>query len=258
MEKTMPTEVQSQAVVLYSGEDVDQFFAAAPSATEWGWVYANLDKIDMRNPLESIQALEPLKPGDQNEHTIWVQEQILRLALCYSEGKPVKGHTCPSCGTNLADPVLKVCLLCKEWDRQMPYTGSRGSCSYLRPLYDLKSHSWGIVYYWDGEHDGNALLIWVAKGFSSRPMAWLALYPLALYDKWLQRKYLGVGNFCHMYDEIVDVEWLLKNREKIPFDPAGFEVYLRAQIQNHMQQDHNLLHWATSRAISDYERENNE
>lgn len=251
-------ETETQAVVLFSGSDVDQFFASAPVSTDWGWVYANLDKLDMRDPVGTIQALEPLTPGDQNEHTIWVQEQVLRLALRYNEGKPVKGHTCPSCGTALADPVLKVCLPCKEWDRQMPYVGSRGSCSYLRPMYDLKSHTWGIVYYWDWEHDGNPLLIWVAKGFGSRSMAWLALYPIARYDKHLQKKYLGVGNFCHMYDELIDVEWLAKNREKIPFDPTGFEGYLRSQISDHMQKHHDLLDWTTGNAIRDYKYEQDE
>lgn len=251
-------ETETQALAIYSGDDVDQFFAAAPVATDWEWVYANLDKIVIANPLQTIQALEPMKPGDVNEHTIWVQEQILRLALCYNEGKPVKGATCPDCGKNLADPVLKVCLPCKEWDRQMPYTGGRGSCSFLKPVYDTKTHTWGIVYYWDWSHGNDTLLVWVAKGFSSRFGACLALYPLHLYDKWLQRKYLGVGNFCHMYDEIADVEWLLKNREKIPFDPAGFEAHLRSRIKDNMSQDHSLLGWETSHAISDYASSNNE
>jgi hypothetical protein len=234
---------------------VDAFFNCTPVITDWEWVYANLDKVRIADLIDTIKSMEPLKVGDQNEHVIWIQQQTLRLALRHNADLPLKGHTCPTCGKNLADPVLEQCLPCAEWERQMPYVGGRGSCSYFAPKYDVDSHTWGIIYYM-GHHD-TSLLTWVAKGFNSRTTAWLALYPLKLYGKWLERRYLGVGNFYSVYCEMVDVSYLVKNKDKIPFDPAAFEVYLRNSIAEHMQQNHDILSWTTRNAVRDYARQNN-
>ena len=248
---------QTQAVVKAERTDTnaDMFFDRIPVVSDWNWVYVNIANLDGDTLVDAIQKLEPLTPGDVNEHTVWVKQQVIRLILRHKEGLPLTGPTCPRCGTRKSDPVLKECLECAEFSHQMPYLGNRGSCVYLHPTYDVQTNTWGIAHHFSW--DEQTILLWLAKGFSSRHDASMALYPIGEYERWLERQDRGVGKSGTIYQDIVDVEWLLKNRDKIPFDPAGFRNYLHAAITAHMTEARNILKWATRTAVRDYERENN-
>lgn len=247
---------ESTALVEFQGESVDQFFGFVPMATDWDAVYANVDKIDIRNTLDTIQSYEPLTPGDVNSHAIWVQQQRLRLALRRDSGKSLVNGICPQCGTRPADVVAKRCLWCEEFSSQMPRAGSRGSCGYVLPQYDIQTHTWGIVFYDYISTGEDGVMAWIAKGFSSSMEAQLATYPVALYVKWLDRKYKGIGRFYSLLPDLFDVTWVIKNRRELPYDPKGFETYLRNAISEHMHQPHNLLAWETREAIQEYARNN--
>lgn len=247
----------NSSIEIYSGSETDKFFEQEPVVTDWNEVYGPKWSGNAAGLLGLIKSYEPLYPGCTQEHEVWVLQQQFRLTLRRNAELPLTGHTCGKCGLHPVDPTLNVCLWCEELDRQLGYTGSRGSCSYLSPKYDHRSKTWGIVYY--NRHNDNTFLLWVASGYENLKVARLALYPIALYDRWLERKYQGVGNLgCHLYDSLMDLGNLLKIRATLPFDPGQFHAYLRDAVRQHSSEDHDLLNYTIQRAIEDHQRKNNE
>lgn len=237
---------------------VDQFFAARPIETDWidKLHLARENKLNIPDLIAAIQAREPQTPGNPYEHEVWVNQQLLRLALRQNEGKPNIDYTCGCCGCRLRDPVLEACLWCAERSQQMHYLGSRGSCYFVHPTYDPQTNTWGVLFYERSNDD--KFLIWLAKGFASLAETEMALYPISVYATWLARKYNGVYNDCYLVQRLFPLEEIIKARPQLPYVPDDFTAHLKQTILEHLQMDHNLIAWATRRGLDEYRRKENE
>lgn len=246
----------STELVKFEGESEDQFFGHGLILTDWNAALQNPAGIRPADEIDAIKHYEPVTPGHPFEHQIWVHQQRLRIALRHNAGLPLLGDTCTECGANREDPVLEECLVCAEERRQLGYHGSRGSCFFIRPAWDVTSKSWGILYYWSSYDD--TFMLWMATGWRSWLGASKALLPIKLYEEWLDRKYGGVGNFYHLLDNMFPLEQLMEAKKDLPWTPEQFEVNFKLAIRNHMQRDHDLLGYSIERALDDYEREQRE
>ena len=234
---------------------VDQFFAAKPAETDWieKLQLARDGKLDADALLLAIKAREPMTPGSPYEHEVWVNQQLLRLAMRQKANQPLIDYTCGCCGSRMRDPVLETCLWCAEREFHLHYLGSRGSCYYIRPVFDPRTDTWGILFY-DRNDGDNRVMLWLAKGFARLEEAEMALYPISVYSVWLAKRYNGVYNDCYLVQRLFPLEVIIDLRTKLPFAPADFTAHLKNTIFEHMQMDHNLIAWATRRGLDEYHR----
>jgi len=246
----------STELVKFEGESEDQFFGHGLILTDWNEVLQNPAGIRLSDEIDAIKHHEPATPGHPFEHQIWVHQQRLRIGLRHNAGLPILGETCKECGANREDPVLEMCLVCAEEANQLGYHGSRGSCFFMRPVWDIQSKSWGIIYYWSSCDD--TFMFWVATGWKSHLSASKALMPVKKYEEWLERKYNGVGSFFHTLDTLFPIEQLMEKKKDLPWTPEQFEAHFKWAIRNHMHQDHGLLSYSIERALDDYERNQRE
>lgn len=237
-------------LVKFNGETEDMFFGQKPLCSDWNEALQNPAGIDLAKEIDAIKKYEPLTPGNPFEHDVWVHQQRLRIALRHNAGLLLLGDTCKVCGTNRADPVLERCLVCAEYFEQIGYFGSRGSCFFVRPLYDITSKSWGLLYYWSGCDD--TFIVLAAVGWKTWHSAAEALYPAQLYEQWLLRKYNGVGNFWRIMDELVSLSQIMEMKKELPLSPEQFEQLLKQAIKTHMSQDHNVLDNTIESALREY------
>jgi len=243
----------SAELVKFEGESEDQFFGRGLILTDWNEALQNPAGINLVAEIDAIKHYEPVTPGHPFEHQIWVHQQRLRIALRHNAGLPLLGNTCKECGTNRKDPVLEMCLVCAEEYNQLGYHGRRGDCFYMRPVWDIQSKSWGILYYWHRFDD--TFMFWVATGWNSNLSASKALMPIKEYEAWLDRKYGGVGSFYHILDTLFPVEQLMGMKKELPWTTEQFEAHFKWAIRHHMHQDHSLLEHSIERALNDYEQE---
>ena len=240
----------SQALVVHSGaapEDI--FFGQMPQLTDWEAFYANPAPLD--ELLAEAHRLEPLHEADINEHPMWVLQQKIRIRLRVNANNSPFGQICPSCGTHKADAVLRECLWCQEWDHVVGGGGSRGSCEYIKPCYDPKSRSWGLLFYQFHSPD-SAYMLWLALGYKTFQDTALAFYPLALYSAWLQRKYNALYTEWRIATRFFSLEMAMKLHA--PLNPKEVEDFLRNCIHTDMAKEHNLATYYVRDAIRDFER----
>lgn len=243
----------STELVKFEGESEDQFFGHGLILTDWNEALQNPAGIRPADEIDAIKRHEPVTPGHPFAHQIWVHQQRLRISLRNNAGLPLMGDICKECGANREDPVLKMCLVCAEESNQLGYHGSRGSCFYMRPIWDIQNKSWGILYYWSGGDD--TFMFWAATGWKSCLSASKALMPIKKYEDWLNRKYNGVGNFYPLLNTLFPIEQFMDKKKDLPWSPGQFETYFKGAIRNHMHRDHGLLSWSVERALDDYERD---
>ena len=246
----------STELVKFEGESEDQFFGHGLILTDWNEAIQNPAGIRITDEIDAIKHHEPVTPGHPFEHQIWVHQQRLRIALRHNAGLPLMGNTCKECGSNREDPVLEMCLVCAEEIRQVGYHGSRGSCFYIRPAWDVQRKMWGILYYWSWS-DGTFML-WMATGWKSYTGACKALMPVRLYEEWLSRKYGGIGNFWRLLDVLFPLEQLMEKKKDLPFVPGQVEAHFKLAIRNHMHLNHDILSNTIESALNDYERSQRE
>jgi hypothetical protein len=245
---TMSTEL-----VKFEGESEDQFFGGDLIYTDWNEALQRPDLISMAAEIDAIKKYEPVTPGHPFEHQIWVHQQRLRIWLRHSQDLPLLGNTCKYCGSNREDPVLKECLVCAEFRRQVGHRDGRGSCFYLRPTWDVASKSWGLLYYNSYSSD-DAFLLWIALGWKSCINASKAMMPVKRYEEWLTRKYGGMGGWWRLEENLLPFSQVMTDKKNLPWTPEQFETKLRQAIRSHMSEDHELLGWTVQRALDDYTR----
>jgi len=247
------------ALTLLEPEKVraDVFFDRTPVVTPWDIIRQKIQEEDIgkHGTLEIIKHdFEPLKAEDPRDHAHWVQQQILRLALLYEAHRPlVTEQTCECCGSRKADPLFgDNCLECREWKRQMPNWGGRGSCEYLAAQYNPRSHSWGIIYYWShGRSD--PFIFWLADYYPSRREAELALLPIKRYEDWLDQKHNGLCYTFRSFSRLLAIEVVMKM--ELPFTPERLREYLRDVINQDMQDEQHLMRWVVRNALDEHKRE---
>jgi len=241
----------TEALAIHGGATTeDIFFGQTPQLTDWAAFYASPDPLDKL--LAEAHRLEPLHEADINENAMWVLQQKMRIRLRVDAGKSPVGETCSSCGTHKVDAVLKECLWCREWDQVVGGGGSRGSCEYIKPCYDVKSRSWGLLFYQSHGSD-DAYMLWLALGYKTFQDTALAFYPLALYSNWLQRKYNALYMEWHIGTRFFSLEMAMKL--PAPLTPQEVEKHLRGCIREDMTKEHNLASYYVRDAIGDFERE---
>lgn len=229
----------------------DLFFGLEPIETDWDRVRADVreGRITPAMCVKEIKSMEPLKEHDPFEHSHWIHQQTLRLALLHEAGQPLESeHTCQECGTRKADPLHRyehyICLHCKTRDRQLYNGGGRGSCEYIRPAYNPKSKSWGLLYYWSWS--GNTFLFWLAEFFKTRQAVENALMPVEHYFTWLGRKYQGMLSW-RRFSSLLDVDEAMNLH--LPLDPAQFEAMLKERIAADMAEDQEVLAYYVREAM---------
>ena len=240
-------------MVLHSGATTeDIFFGLKPHVANWDDVYAHVNELRVDKLLEEAHALEPLQETDINDHKMWVIQQKIRIVLRIQAKKSyVLDATCAECGQHKVDPVHHTCLWCAERSEQMRHNGGRGSCNYINPVYDVKRHSWGLLFYWS--RDGNTYMFWMATGFKTCQDAELSLHPLTLYRNWLTRKYHSLYKEWSLEQRMFSLDEMMK-RNDLPWQPDELESQLRSRILSDMKNEHSLLSYYISEAMRDYDR----
>jgi len=247
-----------------AGGRADLFFDRKPMLTDWAGVLANAGQLVPADIMSDLKVLEPIDPTNIHvEHTNWVLQQKLRIALRAQQGLPLVNTTkCMTCNVNFGDPAYNdegthlvestdgACLSCMEWDRQMhnAYWGSRGSCEFVRATYDPFTRNWGLLIYISRAYD-DELMFWAAQGWKNHREAELALYPLCLFVGWLSKTTLGEAD----YDirQFLEEDQLL--RPEGPLTPSQFRAYLHATISKYIEEPDTLIRNRVSWALIDYE-----
>jgi hypothetical protein len=253
----MSTELQ---LLGQDKRQADMFFDREPVMTDWNYVrnLVLLGHVTKEGCLAEIKAFEPLKEADPREHTHWIAQQKLRLTLLHEAGKPLEGkHTCEACGSRKVDPLYDdrewraVCLHCAELDRQTLHERSRGSCEFLRPCYNPRSHSWGLLYYWSHGRD-STFIFWLADFYESRYQAKLALSPIHHYHQWLEIKYNGMIASWLSFSRLLPLSDLMKL--SLPLTPDQFRAHLRSVIETDMSKEHEMMGYYVKEAMDEHER----
>lgn len=223
------------------------FFHQKPVVTDWDAFIASLP-VDPDTILAEIKAGEVYAEVDPADHAVWVLQQKLRLALLFKAGLPLAEGTCKSCGQHKKDTVQYYCLWCTEENRQYPNSGGRGSCWFIQPIYDIQTHTWGLLSYTSHARD-DTTMFWIALGYASYAEARSALFPIGLYEKWLDREYKNLADTYGTLRELLDTDTLMQ-RKDLPFTPESFESHLRELIRTNIAQDQALLHGSIRQALS--------
>lgn len=239
----------------------DIFFDREPIATDWDKIRSDVVAgiITKASALEKLKSYELLAEADLREHQHWVDQQCLRLALFHAAKKPLEvDFICPRCGVRKMDAYFgsrsyhQSCLPCQEYARQEPDYGSRGSCEFVEPAFNPRSHAWGILYYWDMDQGSTGVLFWLADFFRSRREAEQALWPIHYYDKWLDRKYNSLMSYHREITRLLPISVVMQL--KLPMNPLELREHLRNVIQADMDKEHEMMGYVVDRAMDDHER----
>lgn len=235
----------------------DVFFDRELIQTDWDAVRQSIleGELGKHGALEVIRKdYEPLREEDPRNQAHWNMQQILRLALLHEAGKPlVLDRLCDYCATRKADPLFEdTCLHCREQRRQLPNWGGRGSCEFLQPQYNPRSHAWGLVYYWNHGSRRDPFIFWLADHYKSRTEAQMALLPLKLYEEWLDVKHNGLCYTFRSFSRLLSIDVVMKM--DLPFTPERLRDYLRDVINQDMQDTQHLLRWVVRSALEEHKR----
>lgn len=242
---------------------VDMFFNREPVTTDWD----GIRDLVLSGPwteklaLDGVRDYEPLQEADPYEHNHWVAQQVLRLTLLHQAGQPLEADLiCQDCGTRKVDPLYakkysQICLHCAEQKRQLPDSGCRGNCEFLRPVYNSRSHSWGLLYYCRHNFD-NVFIFWLADYYKTRQEAHRALLPIEYYDDWLNVKYQGMTNYWRSFQRLLPIEEAIKLA--LPLTPEQLTARLRAAIAEDMKQEHSLLAYCVKEAMDEHRRKDDD
>lgn len=212
----------------------DIFFGQEPEKSDWAAIITAIHNGEhtVKTCLTSIADFEPVEISSTHTHTVFVLQQMLRLCLRKEKGKPLLTEkTCLYCGTNKLDDVLESCLACAEEESQFGYYGNRGATRYVKPHYDVNTGTWGILFYEAhyGSHEA-IYIFWIALGWKTRREAQLAIYPLSLFEKWVDRQLNGLGDADPRY--FYGLNGLMK--QALPFTPTAFEQYTKERMTKRM------------------------
>ena len=233
---------------------LDALMGACVQRTAWRAVLDAPEQFDVDTIVAELRSMEPIPAENPEALRIFRLQQKLRLALRRAKGLILEGpEKCATCGVNLWDPVDCQCLACAEEAAQVPDYGSRGSCCFLRPTFDVRSGSWGLLYYSArGDFDNPAILM-VAAGFASREVAVNALMPFAAIQEHLMIVSRGARcNFENTY-VLIDLDRILELG--LPLTPDNWRTYLRDMLGRMLDEQITSHSYAIRGAISDYERE---
>lgn len=239
--------------------NADIFFDLQPVVTDWDAERQLVisGKITSKDMLLLLKEYEPLQIGDPRKHAHWVDQQRLRLALLHEAGRPLESdRTCEICANRKADALFVTswqcsCLHCYERKQQRPSNGGRGNCEFVSPIYNPRSHSWGLLYYWSHSHD-DPYIFWLADFFKSRIEAEEALAPVHYYEEWSERKYKGLqsnldaGDLLPL-DKVINLS--------LPLNPAQFRELLRTRIESEMNEEQAVLRYYVREALDEHDRE---
>ena len=240
----------------------DMFFDRPFIVTDWDQVRHEVSAGLWKSTeiVQALKALEPMAEHDPRDLQHWQQQQYLRLALLHEAGKPLEASViCEECGSRRADPLYgeesrycKRCLHCEEEDQQIYRGGSRGSCEFVLPRYNPRSHSWGLLYYQSYSGHDNVFLLWLADFYKTRQEAQAAIQPVKHYIDWLNIKYNGMLVHWIHFTTFIDMEDIMSM--KLPLTPEGFREVLRSKIEAHMAQEQNVMSYYVRDALSDHAR----
>jgi hypothetical protein len=202
---------------------VDMLFSWVPERTDWDAVLARPPGVEEARADMIRHQPRPRYFDPGSEHSAWVDQQRLRVALRQARGvaNVVEGVICGCCTARPVDPVLGVCLACAEERRTHGDTGSYGSCHFLRPCYDPDSMTWGILGY-ESFYDVNAKPhVWVARGFASHKAAHVPLDGLARVNAWVASRYAGADPRMPRLSDLLDLN--------LPLSAEDFTAHCRKQ-----------------------------
>lgn len=237
----------------------DIFFDRTPVVTDWDSIRQLIASgvITKATALQRVKSYEPLKEADPREHAHWVDQQTLRMALLHDAGKPLElNFICESCGTRKIDPIYgerswrNVCLYCAEHDRQSFSEKSRGSCEFLRPTYNPRSHSWGLLYY--NSSQDHTFMFWLADFYRTRQEVEQALSPIHYYHQWLEITHNSMIAECLSFSDLLPIDDMMKL--ELPLTPEKFREHLRSVIDEDMQTEQRVMRYYVRDAMSDHER----
>jgi hypothetical protein len=228
----------------------DIFFGQKPPSTDWNAFMAEIAESspsDLQAAHDALIAMlsdcEPVGHGTIKYHTIFVLQQKLRMVIRQQRGLPlVYGKLCGICAEHTIDPVLafgdeRTCIYCAEYEAVVEryVLGGRGSCSYLLPTYDPASSSWGLLFYrWDDD----VFMLWTALGYRTIEDARNAVYPVDLYNRWIERNSNGAG--CVQMSDLIDLDVVMTNKN-LPLNPREFEALLKERIGEHLESEKDYL-----------------
>ena len=231
---------------------LDSFFDARTPASDWEAFLRLPETLLPDEALAELQSMEPLQSGKTDAHRFFVLQQRLRLGLRHRTGLHLQGpEICAECGKLPWDPVLCRCLPCEEKFMFRPYLGNRGACRYLRPTYDTRSRSWGLLYYNSRQSD-DPVMFFAVVGFTTLEDAAAAVAPSQALDDHLSKTVRGQGAPGCLAD-LVDPIKLFEM--KLPLAPGEWRVWLRGALGEKLQQYRTTHRWSISEALRDYERQ---
>lgn len=255
--------MNTSTAIVPLGQDktrADMFFDRPLIETDWDKVRADVRAGVIKSGalVEQIKLMEPLQVQDPREFTHWQLQQYLRLALLHEAGKQLEDskHICEECGKRPADPVFikswyVKCLHCAEESEQLFSGGSRGNCEYLKPVYNPRTFSWGLLYYWS--HSRDPFMFFLADFYKTRRDALLALQPFKHYHNWLAIKYKGLFSCYCEFSRMIGVDDAMNM--KLPLKPEEFREILRSKIEEDMKQDHQVMGYYVRDAMEEHRRE---
>ena len=216
--------------------------------TDWDAILKAPESVGVEAAVKQIEALEPLAIASPDMHKVFVCQQLIRIGLRQRKGLPVvSAVVCGYCGVHPCDPVLETCLYCHE-ERQFVDYGDYGYIGgYLQPMFDADLRLWGMNYK-NGSGDSKYQM-WAVLGYKTLRQARLALYPVFLYNDWLQRETKGMSNVDA--SDLVDLDFLMT--QALPYTPEQFELVLRQKIAEHMDIDKDFYRSSIKSAIHDYD-----
>lgn len=231
----------------------DACMSFKPVVTDWEHEYMNPQPLEAM--VAAMQKLEPLPLNRSKHHEAYILQNRIRIAARAAKGLPLfSERKCGYCVKNKIDGSLwgdPICLWCDERKEQLFDFGSRGNMEYIKPQFDHRSGTWGILYYLD--RNDNVIMFFIAIGFRSLRDAEDAFWPITGLKKYLDEKHNGLFETWKIGSNFFDPSWLLKMN--LPLNPVEFNAFIHSQIMESVSENQDWFSQYVEAAIGSYNKE---
>ncbi len=234
---------------------IDACFNTRRVTTDWNLWLNNPDQITTSALLEWFKLNEPLSVDEDIRGQAWVKNQLLRISLRYSKGLPLySDYTCGVCGVRKGDPVLSEnkCLYCAEQEQQASADGSRGSCGYVRPVFDPTTNAWSVMYYNSHRYD-EPIMVMIAVGFRTMEEAGECLYAVTRLRRYLVLRSDGMFHSWSFARDVYSLQSIMQ--ASLPMSPSAFRAFTEKRMGDYISDDDTTLGHQIDKALEDYARD---
>ncbi len=230
---------------------IESCFSFKRESTDWDYWLGHPEQISIDAIIGWFKLNEPLPMSKELHGVAWAKNQLLRIRMRHDRKLPLtSSYTCASCGTRKGDSVTyeNICLHCKEYVNGVD--GSRGSCYYIKPAFDPKTNSWGILYYDYHKYDDH-IIVMIAVGFKSIEHATECLYAVHKLYEYVVRQTKGLFWASHFSQAVYSLGSVMD--QPLPMSANEFKEYTKRRMAEVLNGEEDALAYYVGKSIAAYD-----